>query len=485
MTFTYPSAADLEHQLTALLTVTILDPLETWLDNDQSVHEPQREALSQVSTWRETLLGANNDDAVHAIVQLIAIFYPSDQAFTPPLNWWATPLGRVTAYRFGHPGATAVSYATAGAMLGISRQGVHDLVKRRKLTLHPEGGVSTSAIQQRLTQVVAATSLGQFLTITEQYEMRSTMSPAGNTPVITDTFVQSEIARVAVREFIPSSPTRSFPIVLLHGLGGTLADWNSMARTLARRRRVVAIDLRGSGYSDNAPWDRDAVLDDLEAVVKQLQLVSPIIVGWSLGGMVAALWGLRHPEAAAVINLDGHPVPGPPHQYEGLDLETVRSRNDQLRQYFTRMLPAQSQILDEDTVKQMVEHARSSAENEESAAWAEEAIRRRLRTCEGGWTMRADIEFLEQVRADLEQLDLVSVYKESKARTIVVLATEDMPGQEEFADLNAAHRRGLTRDIGAIASQKDSLTLVSLAGADHRMVTTHMDQIVELIQPQP
>ncbi|MFC7110608.1 hypothetical protein ACFQQB_65625 [Nonomuraea rubra] len=64
----------------------------------------------------------------------------------------AHPLGRAVARGAGHPSATAVSYSTAGAMLGITRQGVHDLVKRGKLDKHPEGGVTTSSIHTRLNR---------------------------------------------------------------------------------------------------------------------------------------------------------------------------------------------------------------------------------------------------------------------------------------------------------------------------------------------
>lgn len=167
MTLTFPSATEVESHLTALLTAHLLDPMEMWMAGDPHFHQRQPDALAQVKTWTKRLLGPDSDDAVHAIVQLIAVFYPSDSAFEPALTWWESPLGRVTAHRFGHPGATAVSYATAGAMLGISRQGVHDLVKRNKLATHPDGGVATSAIQQRLSHSSVAT-LVQSRSHTEQ-----------------------------------------------------------------------------------------------------------------------------------------------------------------------------------------------------------------------------------------------------------------------------------------------------------------------------
>src|SRR5262245_37595628 len=46
------------------------------------------------------------------------------------------------------------------------------------------------------------------------------------------------------------------PIVLLHGLGGSLYDWRHLLRPLAEDHRVIAIDFLGSGESD-IPEDED------------------------------------------------------------------------------------------------------------------------------------------------------------------------------------------------------------------------------------
>ncbi|MDA3645146.1 hypothetical protein LZ318_27165 [Saccharopolyspora indica] len=66
---------------------------------------------------------------------------------------WRTPFGRVVARRLGHPCTDHVSFATAGAILGITRQGVHDLVNRGKLDRHPDGGVHTASIRARIDHI--------------------------------------------------------------------------------------------------------------------------------------------------------------------------------------------------------------------------------------------------------------------------------------------------------------------------------------------
>ena len=55
---------------------------------------------------------------------------------------------------------------------------------------------------------------------------------------------------------------RGRDLVLLHGWGMNLRVWDELARTLARRFRVIAIDLPGHGRSD---WDPQAVTPAAQA----------------------------------------------------------------------------------------------------------------------------------------------------------------------------------------------------------------------------
>ncbi|MFF5109661.1 hypothetical protein [Streptosporangium sp. NPDC000509] len=80
----------------------------------------------------------------------MSALYPSDTPFDPPAGWWTTPFGQAVARRVGHPAAVAVPSSAAAAMLGITRQGVHDLASRGKLERHPDGGITTASIRARL-----------------------------------------------------------------------------------------------------------------------------------------------------------------------------------------------------------------------------------------------------------------------------------------------------------------------------------------------
>lgn len=87
-------------------------------------------------------------------------------------------------------------------------------------------------------------------------------------------------------------------IVLLHGLAGHAGEWGATARHLNSRHRTVAVDQRGHGASERRPKDvsRAAYVADVVAVIEQLGLHQPVLVGQSLGGHTAMLTAAAHPD---------------------------------------------------------------------------------------------------------------------------------------------------------------------------------------------
>jgi pimeloyl-ACP methyl ester carboxylesterase len=81
--------------------------------------------------------------------------------------------------------------------------------------------------------------------------------------------------------------------------------------SLTENCRLVACDLRGHGMSD-APLDVDQYAngdkwaDDVAAIIQQLALDKPVLVGWSYGGFVIADYMRKHGQSAiAGINFVG------------------------------------------------------------------------------------------------------------------------------------------------------------------------------------
>jgi pimeloyl-ACP methyl ester carboxylesterase len=94
------------------------------------------------------------------------------------------------------------------------------------------------------------------------------------------------------------------PVVLVHGITESSTTWEPIVERLASRHPVVTLDLRGHGESATSNrYDLEAMTTDITAVVKELDLDRPHLVGHSLGGAVASAAGATMP-VASVVNVD-------------------------------------------------------------------------------------------------------------------------------------------------------------------------------------
>lgn len=99
------------------------------------------------------------------------------------------------------------------------------------------------------------------------------------------------------------------PVVLVHGLGASLRDWNRIASDLASAGyRAYAVDLPGHGYSpkpaDWGAYSADEVYAQFSEWLAGLKLTSPpLLVGHSLGGFLALRCALDQPLPLAGIVL--------------------------------------------------------------------------------------------------------------------------------------------------------------------------------------
>jgi pimeloyl-ACP methyl ester carboxylesterase len=95
------------------------------------------------------------------------------------------------------------------------------------------------------------------------------------------------------------------PLVLVHGLGGTIENWRALASPLAARHRVVVPDLPGHGRSAPLPEARDvdALAEAVLGIVHAEGISGAVWVGHSLGGVVALRAAVLHADAVRGIVL--------------------------------------------------------------------------------------------------------------------------------------------------------------------------------------
>lgn len=101
------------------------------------------------------------------------------------------------------------------------------------------------------------------------------------------------------------------PLVCVHGLGGAALNWMAVGAGLARGYRVLAPDLRGFGKtplgSHSAAIDANQML--LNRFIREVAGSPSVVVGHSMGGLLATLQAARHPETVSATALADPALP--------------------------------------------------------------------------------------------------------------------------------------------------------------------------------
>lgn len=102
------------------------------------------------------------------------------------------------------------------------------------------------------------------------------------------------------------------PVVLLHGFPQTWWEWRQVMPALAARHRVVAVDLRGAGFSDcpQGGYDKATLAEDVHGVMTQLGHNSYAACGHDIGAMVAVALASTHRDAVTKLVVLDAPLPG-------------------------------------------------------------------------------------------------------------------------------------------------------------------------------
>ncbi|MQB01949.1 MAG: alpha/beta fold hydrolase [Actinobacteria bacterium] len=96
------------------------------------------------------------------------------------------------------------------------------------------------------------------------------------------------------------------PVVIVPALGGTSLDWVGVQRALHPDPMVCLVDRAGLGWSDPGRWPRSLgdMADELHRALEVAGVQPPyVLVGHSVGGLIARLYCARHPDHAAGLVL--------------------------------------------------------------------------------------------------------------------------------------------------------------------------------------
>jgi len=89
------------------------------------------------------------------------------------------------------------------------------------------------------------------------------------------------------------------PVVLLHGAFMTITNnWPKWIGELSKSRKVIAVEMQGHGRTADIERELsyENLADDVAALLDYLETPRADLIGYSLGGGVAMLCAIRHPE---------------------------------------------------------------------------------------------------------------------------------------------------------------------------------------------
>lgn len=117
-------------------------------------------------------------------------------------------------------------------------------------------------------------------------------------------------------------------IVILPGITSPAITWEFVAEQLATDARVVVLDIRGRGLSDQPADDFSLAryAADAAAVIASLGLERPVVLGHSMGGRIAAALGALHPDAVGALIVADPPLTGPGRKPYPTSLESFRDQ---------------------------------------------------------------------------------------------------------------------------------------------------------------
>lgn len=126
------------------------------------------------------------------------------------------------------------------------------------------------------------------------------------------------------------------PIIILHGLFGTLDNWQTIAKQLAQQYSVYIIDLRNHGRSPHADeFDYPTMATDVQHFMESHWIYKAHIIGHSMGGKVAMQLATEYPDMVdRLIVVDIAPKTYPSGHdaiFEallGLDLKNTKDRKE-------------------------------------------------------------------------------------------------------------------------------------------------------------
>jgi 3-oxoadipate enol-lactonase len=93
-------------------------------------------------------------------------------------------------------------------------------------------------------------------------------------------------------------------LAILHGIGGSLQEFDTIVPALKKKWRVLRYDQRGFGKSSkplDKPYSLEVWADDLHSLQSKLRIRKMVVAGHSMGGRIACRFAAKYPEETIAL----------------------------------------------------------------------------------------------------------------------------------------------------------------------------------------
>lgn len=212
-------------------------------------------------------------------------------------------------------------------------------------------------------------------------------------------------------------------IVLIHGAGDSSAVWELQTKEFSTRHKVLAVDLPGHGQrlSESGFISHEKNADEVCRLMDANGIATAVIVGHSMGGGVAMMLALNHPERVQALMLV---ATGARLKMRPEFMEQAKATAEK----YGKTMPSSTHII---PVEQMV-HPEIPAD---VVAWLKP---------------RVGQASAEATYADFQansSFDVMSRLGEIKAPTLVIGGSEDKMAPNKFSEFMANAIPGATMEV--------------------------------------
>ena len=223
-------------------------------------------------------------------------------------------------------------------------------------------------------------------------------------------------------------------ILCIHGLTANCRSWDLLASSLAPQHKVLAMDLRGRGFSDSPPsgYSVENHCRDIVALIDDQNLERPVLMGHSLGAFISLVFAAKYPRRVdRLILVDG-----------GGKLSDA-----QMAKVFAGIKPSLDRLgkvfPDFESYLALLKQAPFL---QPWNSFFETYFRYEVEDVEGGVRSRVHPKHIEEEAGNLRKMDSSQFYKKVMTPTLILRATKGMLAEDDLV-LPADVAEGMVREI--------------------------------------